>query len=66
MNDILQTKEVAQLLDLTPDGVRDLAVRGELRCIRTSTGQRFYRRKDVEAVAAARQSARARRIAKGA
>jgi len=48
--------QVARLLDVSPERVRQLTVTGRLRCRQTPLG-RLYSRADVEAVAAARAEA---------
>lgn len=55
MSKLLQTKDVAGLLGLTCEGVRALARRGVLRCERTPSGSRVYRRADVESLARTRR-----------
>ena len=44
----LKTSEVARLLCLSESGVRKWAREGRLKAIRTATGQRLFRREDVE------------------
>ena len=73
MNDVLhasflETAGVAQLLNVTPARVRQLADAGRLQCSRTAAGTRLFLLADVEAFlalranrnAAAQQYARAR------
>ncbi len=44
----LKTSEVARLLHLSESGVRKWEREGRLKAIRTATGQRLFRREDVE------------------
>ena len=55
--DLFTSKDVAQLLGVGPDRVRQLADEGRLPFIRTASGWRVYRRADVEKLAAQRNRA---------
>lgn len=46
--DLMTKADVARLLNVTPQTVRNMADRGELRAIRTARGWRVFRRRDVE------------------
>jgi len=52
---LLTPAEAGRLLDLTPAGVRYLERAGKLRAMRTPTGRRLFRRRDVEQLAAVRR-----------
>ncbi len=45
---LLTKADVARLLNVTPQTVRNMVERGELRAIRTERGWRLFRRRDVE------------------
>ena len=57
MDDILQLKDAAELLGLTPSGTRWLIDVGKLPAQRTASGQRILRRVDFETVLAQRDAA---------
>ncbi len=44
----LKTSEVAKLLCMSESGVRKWEREGRLKALRTATGQRLFRREDVE------------------
>lgn len=46
--EILTSSEVARVLLITPDRVRQLARNGSLRALKTQTGQNIFRKADVE------------------
>jgi excisionase family DNA binding protein len=46
--DFQTTSKAARILDCAEPTVRSMADRGELPCIRTSTGARLFRRADLE------------------
>jgi excisionase family DNA binding protein len=52
--------EAAKVLDVTPATVRDMERRGELVAERTSSGVRLFDRADVDRLATARASRKAR------
>jgi len=54
----LQTKGVARLLDLTPDGVRKMEKAGVLRAERTDSNTRLFDRAEVEKLARERKAAK--------
>jgi excisionase family DNA binding protein len=49
--EFLSTSPAAHILRVAEMTVRAMADRGELPCIRTSTGARLFRRRDVEQLA---------------
>ena len=51
----LTTADAAKLLDVVPDTVRLWERNGLLRAIRTESGVRLFRRRDVEALAVRRR-----------
>lgn len=55
--ELLTTGEAAAILGLGPGMVRVLANTGRLPALRTSTGLRLYRRRDVDRLRAARDAA---------
>jgi len=59
--DLLTTSPTAHLLKVAEMTVRAMADRGELPCVRTSTGARLFRRQDVERLACTLQQERERR-----
>jgi excisionase family DNA binding protein len=59
-SDLLTTSPTAHLLKVAEMTVRAMADRGELPCVRTSTGARLFRRGDVERLARALQQQRER------
>lgn len=46
--DFLKTSEVARVLSIGESTVRQWESEGRLRAVRTVTGQRLFRREDVE------------------
>lgn len=61
---VLTTGEAAKLLDLDPNTVRHLERTKQLPALRTPTGRRVFRRRDVERLVAARQRRKTRRSAR--
>ena len=55
---LLLTRDAARILDITPHGVRAMTQRGVLQCERTPSGDRIFRRGDVEKLARERQAQR--------
>jgi len=53
---LLLVSQVARLLDVSAQTVRELSDRGVLRAERTPLGVRVFRREDVERLAAQRQA----------
>lgn len=58
--EFLTTSRAAHLLQVAEMTVRAMADRGELPCLRTSTGARLFRREDVERLARELQRQRER------
>jgi excisionase family DNA binding protein len=56
MDEILQLKDAAELLGITPSGTRWLIDCGKLPAQRTASGQRILKRSDVETFAAKRDA----------
>lgn len=52
--DLLTKADVARRLNVTPQTVRNMVERGELRAIRTERGWRLFRRQDVDRLIAKR------------
>jgi hypothetical protein len=48
--DLLGTRDVAEMLDITTDGVRHLARNGKLPSLKTPSGVHIFRRSVVERV----------------
>ncbi len=46
--DYLKIGEVAQLLNMSVSGIRTWEEKGIIKAVRTATGQRRFRREDVE------------------
>jgi excisionase family DNA binding protein len=46
--EILTSSEVARILLITPDRVRQLVRKGSLRALKTQTGQNIFMKADVE------------------
>ena len=46
--DLLRIGEVAELLGVTPETIRNWTAKGKLPALLTPGGHRFYRRADVE------------------
>jgi excisionase family DNA binding protein len=63
MERLLTCADVARLLNVVPDTVRELERRGRLKAIRTPGGVRLFREAEVQRFAEARK---ARRAATGA
>lgn len=57
-SDLLSPADAAKVLGLTPAAVVAMATRGALPAIRTAGGRRLFTRRDVEALAAQRASAK--------
>jgi excisionase family DNA binding protein len=55
--DLLTPAEAAQVLGLTPAGIVAMATRGALPAIRTASGRRLFRRRDIERIAVRRAEA---------
>lgn len=53
-DELLSTNDAAKILGVTPDNIRYLERRGKLKAEYTHSGQRIFRRGDVEAAARAR------------
>jgi len=47
-NDLLTVFAVAQLLNRSPSTIRKYEADGKLKALRTSSGDRLFRRRDVE------------------
>lgn len=56
---LLDTADVAKLIDCTPANVRALARKGRIPFEQTASGRRVYRAEDVERLARERQAERA-------
>ncbi len=54
--------EAGKILDVTPGAVRAIEARGELAAMRTLTGRRLYRLRDVEALAEQRRKASSEKL----
>lgn len=54
-NLLLTVADAADFLDLTPDGVRRLSDRGDIKTLRTFGGVRLFRMKDVKQLATERE-----------
>jgi DNA-binding transcriptional MerR regulator len=63
MSVLLTPGEVAKMFGLTPDAVRGWERRGLLRAIKTPTGRRLFRARDVERFINHRGARRAEREA---
>ncbi len=59
--EFLVTAEAAHILGLVPETVRGLERAGKIPAIRLGSGQRLFRREDVERLAAEREAQSARR-----
>lgn len=55
--DLLTPTEAARIMEVSVDTVRYLADHGRLPVMRTTTGRRLFRRRDVDRVAAERRAA---------
>jgi DNA-binding transcriptional MerR regulator len=55
---LLLTRDAARILGITPHGVRAMTQRGALQCERTPSGDRIFKRADVEKLARERQEQR--------
>jgi excisionase family DNA binding protein len=58
MDRLLTCADVARLLNVVPDTVRDLERRGRIKAIRTPGGIRLFREADVKRFAQMRDDAR--------
>lgn len=56
--ELLTPADAGRLLGLTGQGIRYLEGRGVLRCQRTASGVRLFRRRDVERLRARREACR--------
>lgn len=54
-NTLLTVSDAADLLDLTPNGVRRLSDRGDIDTLRTLSGIRLFRLADVRRLAVKRE-----------
>ena len=54
-NILLTVSDAADMLDLTPNGVRRLSDRGDIETLRTRSGIRLFRLADVKRLAAQRE-----------
>ena len=52
---LLTVSDAAEILDLTPDGVRRLSDRGDITTMRTLSGVRLFLLRDVKELAAERE-----------
>jgi len=59
MNRLLTCADVARLLNVVPDTVRDLERQGRLKAIRTPGGMRLFREAEVHRFVEARKARRA-------
>ena len=54
--ELLTTGDAARLIGLSPESIRRLSNEGKLTAIRTRTGQRLFRKSDLEALVRKRAS----------
>lgn len=66
MNDFLIASEAAVILNCTAANVRAIERTGKLHAIRTATGVRLFRRKDVERLVAEREQQKQKKAARAA